>query len=110
MTYDVLVLDAELRAAGLRIYGCSSDGYIAWSDDPPTGADLATAKGVLAAHDPSKRERDERDAKSLRAAIADRIAAHTVDAATWRDVTAADRLEDTRLALRLVAMLARRTT
>jgi len=107
MTYDVQTLDSELRAQNLRIHGCASTGRIDWID-PPTGADIATAKGVLAAHDPTKRKRDERDAKSLRAAIADRLAAHTVDAATWRDVTAADRLEDTRLALRLIAMIARR--
>lgn len=107
MTYDVQTLDTELRAAGLNIHGCVSTGRIDWIA-PPSGADIATAKGVLDAHDPGKRERDERDAKSLRAAIADRIAAHTVDAATWRDLSAADRLEDTRLALRLIAMIARR--
>lgn len=109
MIYYPTQLDSELRAAGLRIHGCASTGRIDWIS-PPTGTDIATAKGVLAAHDPGKRERDERDAKSLRAAIADRLAAHTVDAATWRDATAADRLEDTRLALRLVAMIARRMT
>lgn len=107
MTHDATALHEELTAAGLRINGCSSDGRIDWAVEP-TRTERLTAEAVLRAHDPTRRERDEQDAKSLRRAIADRLAAHTADAATWRDLSAADRLEDMRLGLRLISMLARR--
>ena len=53
-TFDSTSLDAELKAAGLVIHGCSSDGRIDWTT-PPTTAQLATAQAVLSTHDPTAR-------------------------------------------------------
>lgn len=55
---DPTRLSAELIAAGLSsasFTGCRSGGLletICWSPGHPTPAELATATGVLAAHDP----------------------------------------------------------
>ena len=54
-TFDSTQLDAELRAAGLSIVGCSSDGRIDWAS-PPTPTQLTTAQAVLVAHDPASRQ------------------------------------------------------
>jgi hypothetical protein len=43
-------LDAELRANGIPIHGCNSDGII-WLKDEATAAHRATAARVLATHD-----------------------------------------------------------
>lgn len=106
MTYDTQQLDAELRAQNLRIHGCSSVGRIDWAA-PPTGADLATAKGVLAAHDPGKRERDQ---TAERVEIRDIVLRLMQDtrADVWGQLAPATRQETTRLGLRLAAMIARR--
>lgn len=53
MRYNVSVLDAELKKAGLVIDGVDSDGNIAWVGEP-TAEQLATAQTVKANHDPSK--------------------------------------------------------
>lgn len=44
-------LDQELRAAGVRVLGCCSDGRVDLAPDA-TGQDAAIAAAVLAAHDP----------------------------------------------------------
>lgn len=52
--YDATRLDAELKAAGLEIEGCSSAGVIWWAT-PPTPEQEAAAQQVLDAHDPTPR-------------------------------------------------------
>ena len=52
MEYNVEKLDVELRAAGLPIDGCDSDGGIQW-DGEPTAEQLTSAAAVQAAHDPT---------------------------------------------------------
>lgn len=51
----------ELAIAGLPVVGVSSDGRIDYSRDL-TPEEQTTADAVIAAHDPTKRERDERTA------------------------------------------------
>ncbi len=51
--YNATTLDGELRAAGLRIHGCSSRGRIDWVS-PPTAAEEKKAEAVLKAHDKTK--------------------------------------------------------
>lgn len=53
-------LDKELRAAGLAIHGCSSDGRVDFADgtswrpgDPADTPERATAAKVVAAHNPN---------------------------------------------------------
>lgn len=106
MIYDATSLHAELRAAGLRIHGCASDGRIDWASTP-TGADLATARGVLAAHDPGKRERDQTAERTEIRDIVLRLMQDT-RADVWGQLAPATRQETTRLGLRLAAMIARR--
>ena len=55
--YDPYALDAELKASGLDIHGCSSTGRIDWRS-PPTPAQEQQAQAVLAVHDPEKRARE----------------------------------------------------
>ncbi len=59
---DVSGLHTELEAADLPVVGVSSDGRIDYSRDL-TPAEQQTAQAVIAAHDPTKRERDERTAR-----------------------------------------------
>ena len=59
---DVTGLHAELEAAGLPVVGVSSDGRVDYAR-PLTPAEQTTAKAIIAAHDPLKRERDERTAR-----------------------------------------------
>jgi len=59
---DVTALTEELIAAGLPVVGVSSDGRVDYSREL-TAAELTTAKAIIAAHDPTKRERDERTAR-----------------------------------------------
>lgn len=65
MIFDATQLDAELRAAGLRIHGCSSDGRIDWIT-APSMQDESRAQAALTAHVPDQRasrqqaEREER--------------------------------------------------
>ena len=49
--YNATVLDEELRAAGLKIHGCSSTGRIDWVS-PPSNADQKKADSILKAHNP----------------------------------------------------------
>ena len=60
--YDPIQLVSELTAAGLPVVGVSSDGRTDYSRDL-TPAEQTTAQAVIAAHDPTKRERDERTAR-----------------------------------------------
>jgi hypothetical protein len=59
---DVVGLHAELEAAGLPVIGVSSDGRIDYSRSL-TAAEQTTAQAVIAAHDPTKRERDVRTSR-----------------------------------------------
>ena len=59
---DVTGLHAELEAAGLPVVGVSSDGRVDYAR-PLTPAEQTTAQAIIAAHDPAKRERDERTAR-----------------------------------------------
>lgn len=59
---DVSALIEELMLASLPVVGVSSDGRIDYSREL-TAAELTTAQAVIAAHDPAKRERDERAAQ-----------------------------------------------
>ncbi len=59
---DIQSLHEALAAAGLPVVGVSSDGRIDYSRNL-TAAEQATAQAVIAAHDPTKRERDERTAR-----------------------------------------------
>lgn len=68
---DALQLHADLEAAGLPVVGVSSDGRIDYSR-PLTGAEQTTAQAIISAHDPTKREREERTARgAAKAAAAD---------------------------------------
>lgn len=68
---DVMSLHAELETAGLPVMGVSSDGRIDYAREL-TPAEQTTAQAVIAAHDPAKRERDERTARDVaKAAAAD---------------------------------------
>lgn len=68
---DVSGLHTELEAADLPVVGVSSDGRIDYSRDL-TPAEQQTAQAVIAAHDPTKRERDETTARErAKAAVAD---------------------------------------
>lgn len=55
---DVSGLHDELETAGLPVVGVSSDGRVDYSRDL-TPAEQQTAAAVIAAHDPTKRTRDE---------------------------------------------------
>ncbi len=69
MIYNTTKLDGELKAAGLPIVGCSSDGRIDWAEGHPTAEERAAAEAVLAAHDPTPEPEIDVDAE-LEAAIA----------------------------------------
>jgi hypothetical protein len=107
MSYDATSLDQELRAAGLLIAGCSSEGRIDWVS-PPTQQERQIAQQVLAAHDPDRRERDEYVEDADRRVLIQRLISDTVDEATWLALTAQRRSEDARLGLRALAVFARR--
>lgn len=59
---DITLLTEELSAAGLPVVGVSSDGRVDYSR-PLTAAEQTTAQAIISAHDPTKRERDERTAR-----------------------------------------------
>lgn len=59
-TVDIAGLHAELEAAGLPVGSVSSDGRVDYSRDL-TPTEQTTAQAVIAAHDPDKRTREERD-------------------------------------------------
>ncbi len=100
-------LDEELRAAGLRIDGCSSDGRIDWVS-PPSPAEQATAAAVLAAHDPDRRKREHYAADVERREHVAHTLSATETQAIWDGLTAAQRSEATRRGLRALALLAQR--
>lgn len=56
--FNATILDQELKAAGLRIHGCSSDGRIDWIQ-PPTAKELKLAEQVKKNHDPNLKSRIE---------------------------------------------------
>lgn len=60
--FNVSLLTDELIAVGLPVVGVSSDGRIDYSRDL-TADEQTTAQAIIAAHDPTKRERDERTAR-----------------------------------------------
>lgn len=100
---DSTGLDAELRAAGLRIHGCASTGRIDWID-PPTPAEEATAAQVLAAHDPTKRQLDlDADDAERRIALGNLVTAHR----DWDTLGTAARWAAVRLCIRVVILIAR---
>ena len=72
MSFDVTRLHQELVAAGLRIQGCDDAGRIDWLA-PPTSAEQSTAAAVLSAHDPQRREREERAYRDRLIALAGRL-------------------------------------
>ena len=59
---DASSLHEELLAANLPVVGVSSDGRVDYSR-VLTAAERTTAQTVIDAHDPTKRERDERTAR-----------------------------------------------
>lgn len=68
---DALSLTEELIAAGLPVVGVSGDGRIDYSRTL-TPAEQTAARAITAAHDPTKRERNERTAQdTAKAAAAD---------------------------------------
>jgi hypothetical protein len=60
--FNVSLLTDELIEAGLPLVSLNSDGRIDYSRDL-TAAEQTTAAAVIAAHDPTKRERDERSSR-----------------------------------------------
>ena len=71
MIYNATKLDAELKAAGLKIAGCSSNGRVDFID-PPTQQEIAIAEAVKAAHDPLAMTGSELRLDALRAKIRNR--------------------------------------
>lgn len=59
---DSADLYEELIAAGLPVVSVNSDGRIDYARDL-TAAEQATAQAIIAAHDPTKRERNETTAR-----------------------------------------------
>lgn len=109
MTYDALQLDTELRAAGLRIHGCDSDGRVDWVD-PPTPDDLATAQVTRSAHDSDARQRRRQaemdELASLRLAQEAQLSA-TLEG--WNALTPAQRSEAVWRGLRIQWIESNRT-
>jgi DMSO/TMAO reductase YedYZ molybdopterin-dependent catalytic subunit len=60
---DIPALHAELETAGLPIVGVSEDGTAQYSREL-TPTEQTTAQAIITAHDPTKRERDERTARN----------------------------------------------
>ena len=60
--YDPIQLVSELTAAGLPVDGADATGRVQYSREL-TPAEQTTAQAIIAAHDPAKRERDERTAR-----------------------------------------------
>lgn len=53
MTLNATKLDSELRAAGLPIVGCNSDGLVTWANGViPTQGQIDQANAIIAVHDP----------------------------------------------------------
>lgn len=59
---NVSLLTDELLEAGLPLVSLNSDGRVDYSR-ALTPAEQTTAQAIIAAHDPTKRERDERTAR-----------------------------------------------
>lgn len=73
MIFNSTKLDAELKEAGLKIHGCSSNGRVDFVD-PPSPEDLALASAIKSAHDPTAKTATELQLESLRAKIRNRTA------------------------------------
>lgn len=54
--YNPTILDGELKAAGLQIHGCDSNGIVSWRQSP-TANDLVTAEQVKAQHNKAAADR-----------------------------------------------------
>lgn len=68
---DSTALYEDLQTAGLPVISANSDGRVDYSR-ALTPTEQTTAQAVIAAHDPLKRERDERTARDVaKAAAAD---------------------------------------
>lgn len=68
---DVAELHTKLKADGLPVIGVSSDGRVDYSR-ALTAAEQTTARQAIAAHDPTKYEREETAARDqARVAVAD---------------------------------------
>lgn len=112
---DPIALRDELIAVRIppsAIETCRDGGplpTIAWTVGHPTQAEQDTAAAVLAAHDPTKREREDLAERTGIRAVVDDLLAATTDAQTWANLTAAQRTEATRRGLRALALLIRRT-
>jgi hypothetical protein len=63
--YNSTLLDAELRAEGLAILGCSSQGRIDWKK-PPSEVERKKAEAVLKAHNPKSLPPRESKLEALR--------------------------------------------
>lgn len=61
MLINIVKLDVELKAAGIPIYGCASDGRIDFLPSA-TPAQLQQAAAILAAHDPRDYDKEKQDA------------------------------------------------
>ena len=91
---DPITLRDELVAASIpssAIATCRDGGPlppIAWTDGHPTQAELDTAAAVLAAHDPTKREREEQTAQQHFRHLAQRIEDGTATNAEVREALA----------------------
>jgi hypothetical protein len=72
---DATSLHEELETAALPVVGVSSDGRVDYSRDL-TPEEQTTAAAVIAAHDPTKRERDELTARQQAKAHADGLQAY----------------------------------
>jgi hypothetical protein len=72
---DIPALHAELETAGLPIVGVSEDGTAQYSREL-TPTEQTTAQAIIAAHDPTKRERDERTARDQAIAYRDGLIAY----------------------------------
>jgi hypothetical protein len=92
-TYDATALDGELKAAGLSVAGCKSDGTIWWVGVPSAG-NLTTAAGVLAAHNPTARATAEENAANQYKALKQSA---LFDDTAWNAMTAAQQRDFIRL-------------
>jgi hypothetical protein len=107
MIYDAGAFHEELVAAGLKIHGVGSDGSIAWNG-VPTQMNLDVADAVRRAHDPGKREREEKDRRVDLDIVATRLWNASKTMNDWGGLDAASRLEVVRQAVRAVAVMLRR--
>lgn len=75
MMIDVTALHEELEPAGLPVLSVNSAGLIRYLREL-TAAEQQTASALIAAHDPTKRTRDELTARQQAKAYRDGLAAY----------------------------------